>query len=143
MTRIEAQPSLDLVSDINKALTELTPDEKSDECIAFVLKLRTAWSLGNFKKFFQLYLVAPKMSGFLIDWFVARERKAALRMIIKAYETFLEFTKLKFSYFSNDSKGFGGKCMVTFSPAILLLHLVKSKVCYLSRASESQNCCVL
>ena len=66
-------------------LAELTATEKKDESVAHALKLRTAWSLQNYKRFFQTYLQAPKMSGYLIDWFVARERKAALRIIVKAY----------------------------------------------------------
>ena len=65
-------------------MAELSPEEKSDECVAHALKLRTAWSLQNYKRFFQLYLAAPKMSGYLIDWFLDRERKAALRIMIKA-----------------------------------------------------------
>ena len=88
-------------------LAELSTDEKSNECVAHALKLRTAWSLQNYKRFFQvwhlsgsirfrkeefedclcvfqLYLAAPKMSGYLIDWFLDRERKAALRIMIKA-----------------------------------------------------------
>ena len=50
-------------------MAELTSDEKKDECVAHALKLRTVWSLQNYKRFFELYQEAPKMSGYLIDWF--------------------------------------------------------------------------
>ena len=75
--------------DIIKLLAELTGEEKEDSCISHALKVRTAWSLGNFHKFFALYAVAPAMSGFLIDWFVDRERKRALAIIIKSYRVSL------------------------------------------------------
>merc|ERR1719167_127774 len=71
--------------DLTSVLAELSKEEKSDPCIAHALKLRTAWSLRNYKRFLQLYEKSPKMSGYLIDWFLERERKAALKIIIKAY----------------------------------------------------------
>jgi hypothetical protein len=66
-------------------LAELSSEEKADTCVSFVMKLRDAWSLQNYTRFFRLYLAAPKMSGYLLDWFINRERKAALRTIVKAY----------------------------------------------------------
>ncbi len=66
-------------------MADLSKDEKTDECVAFALKIRAAWSLKNYHKFFLLYRDAPKMAGYLVDWFVARVRKAALGIIIKAY----------------------------------------------------------
>lgn len=84
--------------DLTSVMAELTSDEKKDECVAHALKLRTVWSLQNYKRFFELYQEAPKMSGYLIDWFIGRERKAALRIIIKAY-VFLLFRITNFVIF--------------------------------------------
>lgn len=83
--------------DLNAVLAELTNEDRQDECLAHALKLRTAWSLNNFHRFFKLFKKAPKMAGYLIDWFADRERKAALKIMIKAYE----FTKHIPYLFSN------------------------------------------
>jgi len=71
--------------DINCVLSELTKEDQSDECIQYAQKLRKAWSLRDYHRFFTLYKSAPKMAGYLIDWFIDRERKIALKIMIKAY----------------------------------------------------------
>ncbi|RXG43934.1 hypothetical protein VDGE_09892 [Verticillium dahliae] len=45
-----------------------------------------ALALGNYHKFFQLYLDTPNMGAYLMDMFVVRERLAALCNICKAYK---------------------------------------------------------
>ncbi|XP_075979184.1 leukocyte receptor cluster member 8 [Anticarsia gemmatalis] len=60
-------------------------DEETDECMIHAMKTRHAWALGNMRSFFRLYKNAPKMAGYLMDWFVDRERKKYLKYIIKSY----------------------------------------------------------
>ncbi|KAM7060005.1 leukocyte receptor cluster member 8 isoform 1-T1 [Molossus nigricans] len=69
--------------DITTELAYLTRELKTDPCVAHALALRAAWALGNYHRFFRLYGHAPCMSGYLIDKFVDRERKAALKAMIK------------------------------------------------------------
>ncbi|XP_053481575.1 leukocyte receptor cluster member 8 homolog [Ictalurus furcatus] len=71
--------------DITTELVYLTPELRQDGCVAHALALRAAWALGNYHRFFLLYKRAPRMAAYLIDKFVERERKLALRAILKTF----------------------------------------------------------
>jgi hypothetical protein len=69
---------------LNDVMTDLTTTEKEDPAIKHALNARSALALGNYHKFFRLYLETPNMGAYLMDMFVVRERLAALSNICKA-----------------------------------------------------------
>ncbi|XP_014098857.2 leukocyte receptor cluster member 8 homolog [Bactrocera oleae] len=71
--------------DTTTVLRSIKQSQRDNPAIAHALAFRSAWAQGNYCKLFQLYKAAPLMAGHLIDWFIDRERKGALRTIIKAY----------------------------------------------------------
>ncbi|ROT42893.1 hypothetical protein SODALDRAFT_270007 [Sodiomyces alkalinus F11] len=71
---------------LSDALADLTPAEKRELPIKHALHVRTALALGNYHRFFRLYLDTPNMGAYLMDMFVVRERLAALCNICKAYK---------------------------------------------------------
>ncbi|EEY17385.1 SAC3/GANP domain-containing protein [Verticillium alfalfae VaMs.102] len=71
---------------LNDAMADLTTAEKEKGPIKHALSVRSALALGNYHKFFQLYLDTPNMGAYLMDMFVVRERLAALCNICKAYK---------------------------------------------------------
>ena len=71
-------------TDMNDVISDLTPIEKKAPAIKHALDARSALALGNYHKFFKLYLQTPFMGAYLMDMFVARERLAALASICKA-----------------------------------------------------------
>ena len=72
-------------TDMNDVLADLTPAEKRDVAVKHALDARSALALGNYHRFFQLYLETPNMGAYLMDMFVARERLAALSNICRSY----------------------------------------------------------
>ena len=71
-------------TDMNDVLADLTPAEKSEGPIKHALEARSALALGNYHRFFRLYLDTPNMGAYLMDMFAGRERLAALANICKA-----------------------------------------------------------
>ncbi|KAL1861297.1 hypothetical protein Daus18300_008973 [Diaporthe australafricana] len=76
-------------SDLNDALADLTTAEKSEPAIKHALDVRSALALGNYHRFFQLYIDPShiKMGAYLMDMFVGRERLAALCNMCRAYKS--------------------------------------------------------
>ena len=70
--------------DMNDVLADLTPAEKNAPAVKHALEARSALALGNYHRFFQLYLETPNMGAYLMDMFATRERLAALTNICKA-----------------------------------------------------------
>jgi hypothetical protein len=71
---------------LNDVLADLTTAEKEEKAIKHALDVRSALALGNYHRFFRLYLDTPNMGAYLMDMFVVRERLAALSNICKAYK---------------------------------------------------------
>ena len=71
-------------TDMNDVLAGLTPAEKREPAVKHALDTRSALALGNYHRFFQLFLVTPNMGAYLMDMFVGRERLAALATMCRA-----------------------------------------------------------
>ena len=69
---------------MNDALADLSATDKRDPAVQHALGVRSALALGNYHRFFQLYLDTPNMGAYLMDMFVGRERLTALTAICKA-----------------------------------------------------------
>ncbi|KAL9103161.1 MAG: hypothetical protein Q9163_001766 [Psora crenata] len=73
-------------TDMNDVLADLTAAEKQHPAVRHALDTRSALALGNYHRFFQLYLETPNMGAYLMDMFVGRERLVALSNICVSYK---------------------------------------------------------
>ena len=71
-------------TELNTLLATITPDERSDPSVSHALDVRCAMSNSNYRRFFRLFVVAPKMGGYLMDQFTARERVKTLAIMAKS-----------------------------------------------------------
>jgi hypothetical protein len=60
-----------------------------------LIELNNAWYLNNYVKFFHLYELCNEMTKYLIELFIERERKLALKIIIKSYRPSIKIDKIK------------------------------------------------
>lgn len=72
-------------TELQLTLSKLPKDSYENPVIDHALKVRRAWSLGNYHRLFSLYKQSPAMSAKLIDWFLERERKQAIKVMMKSY----------------------------------------------------------
>ncbi|EUC59649.1 SAC3/GANP domain protein associated with nuclear localization of protein, putative [Rhizoctonia solani AG-3 Rhs1AP] len=72
-------------SEMNLLLAQLTPETKATPFVRHALDVQAALLANNYHKFFDLYLSAPNMGGYIMDHMLARERISALIVMTKAY----------------------------------------------------------
>ncbi|KER27907.1 hypothetical protein T265_13688, partial [Opisthorchis viverrini] len=83
--------TLDLLG-MNTIMAGLRPTHKSNPCVRYALDVRSAWSLHNYRRFFRLVCPPddgeqpPLRCGQVIQWFLERERKNALKTIFKVLQ---------------------------------------------------------
>lgn len=63
---------------------DITRDLAAGPAVKHALNMLRAWSTGNYYRFFQLYQTIPNQGRYLVDLFIERERKAALKIMSKA-----------------------------------------------------------
>lgn len=78
-------------TDLTSVMAALTTKLRENECVSHALHVRQAWMYGNYKRFFSLYQDSPRMAGYLMDKFVERERRNAIKRIIRSYVFFCYF----------------------------------------------------
>ncbi|TGZ73375.1 hypothetical protein CRM22_001554 [Opisthorchis felineus] len=82
--------TLDLLG-MNTIMAGLRPTHKSNPCVRYALDVRSAWSLHNYRRFFRLVCPPdggeqpPLRCGQVLQWFLERERKNALKTIFKVF----------------------------------------------------------
>lgn len=91
--------------DLTTELAYLTPALRADASVAHALALRAAWALANYHRFFRLYRAAPPVAARLIDKFAERERRAALKAMIKTFRPALPiaFVRAELAFESAES----------------------------------------
>jgi hypothetical protein len=70
--------------DIIEIIKEIRRKHSTDAYLRHLLELRSAWHLNDYVKFFRLYKSSNELTKCLINLFIDRERKNALKIIIKA-----------------------------------------------------------
>lgn len=72
-------------TELQSTLARLPQVSKTNQVVGHALQVRRAWSLCNYHRLFKLYKSCPAMSAKVMDWFVERERKQALKVILRTY----------------------------------------------------------
>lgn len=81
--------------DLNRIIIEIKRKYNENEYLKHLIKFRTAWHMNNYVMLFKLYKKSNQMSKYLIDLFIERERKLALKMIIKSYRPHIKLEIVK------------------------------------------------
>ncbi|KAJ3004654.1 hypothetical protein HKX48_001110, partial [Thoreauomyces humboldtii] len=72
-------------TELIKVIGELNEREKGGQSIKHALNVRTAIAIGDYHRLFLLYNTCPKMSMYLMDQFIERERFRAMKVMCRAY----------------------------------------------------------
>lgn len=72
------------LAEMNLFVGQLTPKQKSASAVQHALRVQRASAMGNYHLFFDLYLSAPGMGGYIMDHFIDRERIRSLLVMSKA-----------------------------------------------------------
>lgn len=72
-------------TDIMTCLASLTASHRKNVSIKHAIETAHSWLLSNYVLFFRHYKNAPDMSAFILNWIIERERKTAVKLVVKAY----------------------------------------------------------